>query len=87
MEKKSQEYKKNIFVDYRKAFDCIDHDKLEDLGMPTQLLKLVHKSESYSETLETLVQDRENNMTRLHSFIFPIYPAFQSDQEETELEE
>lgn len=42
--KRSQEYQKNIytcFVDYKKAFDGVDHDKLEDLGMPTQLFKLV----------------------------------------------
>ena len=27
---KAREFKKNIFIDYTKAFDCVDHNKLEN---------------------------------------------------------
>ena len=31
--KKAREFQKNIcFVDYAKAFDCVDHNKLENSG-------------------------------------------------------
>ena len=43
--KKAREYQKNIyfsFVDYAKAFDCVDHNKLwkilKEMGIPDQLI-------------------------------------------------
>ncbi|MBJ5459449.1 hypothetical protein JGG43_23775 [Salmonella enterica subsp. enterica serovar Typhimurium] len=45
---KAHEYQKSIymcFIDYKKAFDCVDQDKLwralHDLGVPTHLVKLL----------------------------------------------
>ncbi|MBJ5542592.1 reverse transcriptase family protein, partial [Salmonella enterica subsp. enterica serovar London] len=45
---KAHEYQKSIymcFIDYKKAFDCVDHDKLwralHELGVPTHLVKLL----------------------------------------------
>ena len=42
--KKAKELQKNIyfcFIDYTKAFDCVDHDRLwkilQEMGMPEQL--------------------------------------------------
>ena len=42
--KKAREFQKNIyvcFIDYTKAFDCVDHNKmwkiLEDMGIPDHL--------------------------------------------------
>ena len=41
--KKAREFQKNIyfcFIDYTKAFDCVDHNKLKilkDMGMPDHL--------------------------------------------------
>ena len=42
--KKAREYQKNIyfcFIDYAKAFDCVDHSKLwkilEEMGIPDHL--------------------------------------------------
>ena len=42
--KKAREYQKNIcfcFIDYTKAFDCVDHNKLwkilQDMGIPDHL--------------------------------------------------
>jgi hypothetical protein len=45
---KSREYQKDVymcFIDYSKAFDCIDHDKLwkalNELGVPPHLIQLI----------------------------------------------
>ena len=45
---KKQEFQKNIyfcFIDYPKAFDCVDHNKqwkiLEEMGMPDHLTCLL----------------------------------------------
>ena len=47
---KAREYQKNIFcfIDYVKAFDCVDHNKLkilEEIGIPAQLTRLLQDSE------------------------------------------
>ena len=46
--KKAREFQKNIyfcFIDYAKAFDCVDHNKLwkilKDMGIPDQLICLL----------------------------------------------
>ena len=46
--KKAREFQKNIyfcFIDYAKAFDCVDHNKLwkilKDMGMPDHLTCLL----------------------------------------------
>ena len=46
--KKAREYQKNIyscFIDYAKAFDCVDHDKmwkiLQPMGIPDHLTCLL----------------------------------------------
>ena len=45
---KAREFQKNIyfcFIDYAKAFDCVDHNKLwkilKEMGMPDHLICLV----------------------------------------------
>lgn len=45
---KTREYQKDLymcFIDYSKAFDCVEHDKLwvalRDLGVPVHLIKLI----------------------------------------------
>ena len=47
---KKQEFQKNIsfcFIDYAKAFDCVDHNKLwkilQEMGIPDQLTCLLRK--------------------------------------------
>ena len=45
--KKAREFKKNIyyFIDYAKAFDCVDHNKLwktlKEIGIPEHLTYLL----------------------------------------------
>ena len=38
---KAREFQKNIFIDYAKAFDCVDHNKLwkilREMGIPDHL--------------------------------------------------
>ena len=48
---KKQEFQKNIyfcFIDYTKAFDCVDHNKvwkiLKEMGIPEQLTCLLKNS-------------------------------------------
>ena len=42
---KAREFEKNIFIDYVKAFDCVDHNKLwkilKELGIPDYLTCLL----------------------------------------------
>ena len=43
---KAREFQKNIgFIDYTKAFDCVDHDKLwnilQEMGIPVHLTHLL----------------------------------------------
>ena len=47
-QKKAREFQKNIFfcfIDYDKAFDCVDHNKLwkslKEMGIPDQLTSLL----------------------------------------------
>ena len=41
MIEKAREFQKNIFIDYDKAFDCVDHSKqwkiLKEMGIPDNL--------------------------------------------------
>ena len=46
---KAREFQKNIcFIDYAKAFDCVDHNKLwkilQEMGIPDHLTGLCEKS-------------------------------------------
>ena len=41
---KAREFQKNIyfcFIDYSKAFDCVDHNKLKEMGIPDHLTCLL----------------------------------------------
>ena len=56
---KAREFQKNIyfcFIDYAKAFDCVDHNKLwkilKDMGIPDHLTCL----------LRTCMQDRKQQL-------------------------
>ena len=42
--KKARDFQKNIyfcFIDYPKAFDCVDHNKLKEMGIPDHLTCLL----------------------------------------------
>ena len=75
---KVKEFQKNIyfcFIDYAKAFDCVDHNKLwkilKEMGIPDHLLldKSVCRSGSNSENWtwsNRLVSNQERSTSRLY---------------------
>ena len=64
---KTLEYQKDLymcFIDYSKAFDCVEHDKLwvalRDLGVPAHLIKLIRSLYIDQEaTVRTLYDDTD----------------------------
>ena len=57
--KKAREFQKNIFIDYVKAFDCVDHNKLlensQKMGIPDHLTCLL---QNLYEVQEATVRTR-----------------------------
>ena len=83
--KKAREFQKNIyfcFMDYTKAFDCVDHNKLENSERDGHtrppdlpLEKSVYKSRSNSQNWtwnNRLVPNRKRSMSRLYIVILLI---------------
>ena len=78
--KKAREFQKSIyfcFIDYAKAFDCVDHNKLwkilKEMGIPDHLTCLLRNLYSDQEaTVRTghgttvLVPNRERSTSRLY---------------------
>ena len=74
---KAREFQKNIyfcFIDYAKAFDCVDHNKLwkilKKMGIPDHLTCLLRNLYAGQEVIELdiqhrLVQNWEKSMSRL----------------------
>ena len=75
---KAREFQKNIylcFIDYAKAFDCVDHKKLckihKEMGILDHLTCLVRKLYAGKEATfrtEQLVQNWKQSMSKLHIF-------------------
>ena len=76
--KKAREFQKNIyfcFIDYAKAFDCVDHNKLwkilKEMGIPDHLTCLLRNlCVGQEATIRTghgtrLVPNRKRSMSRL----------------------
>ena len=75
---KVREFQKNInlcFIDYAKAFDCVDHNKLwktptKEMGIPNHLTRLLRnlyavKKQWLELNMKQQVQDWERSTTRL----------------------
>ena len=72
---KAREFQKNIyfcFIDYAKAFDCVDHNKLwkilKEMGIPEPFEKPVCRSgsDSYNWTWKNrLLQNWERSTSKL----------------------
>ena len=78
---KAREFQKSIyfcFIDYAKAFDCVDHDKLwkilKEMGIPDHLICLLRNLYAGQEatvrtghgTTNRLVPNRDRSMSRLY---------------------
>ena len=61
---KASEFQKNIyfcFIDYAKAFDCVDHNKLEilkEMGIPDHLICLLRNLYTGQEETELNVEQQ-----------------------------
>ena len=63
--KKAREFQKNIyccFIDYAKAFDCVDHNKLwkilKEMGIPNHLTCLLRNLHVRKQQLEPDMEQR-----------------------------
>ena len=75
---KASEFQKNIyfcFIDYAKAFDCVDHNKLwkilKEMGIPDQLICLLRNLYAGQEATDwtwnnRLVSIRKRSTSRLY---------------------
>ena len=68
---KATEFQKNIcFIDYAKAFDCVDHNKLwkiQEMGIPDHLTCLLRNLYADQEaTVRTVHGTTERTMSRLY---------------------
>ena len=77
---KAREFQKNIyfcFIDYAKAFDCVDHNKLwrilQEMGIPDHLTCLLRNLNAGQEATVTngqgttdCVPNRERSTSRLY---------------------
>ena len=80
--KKATEFQKNIyfcFIDYAKAFDCVDHNKLwkilKEMGIPDHLICLLgnlyagcfHKKQQLELNMkQQIAPNQERSTSRLH---------------------
>ena len=65
---KAREFQKNIcfcFIDYTKAFDCVDHDKLwkilKEMGIPDHLTCLLRNQDTGQEATDPDVEQRTSS--------------------------
>ena len=84
---KAREFQKNIyFIDYAKAFDCVDHNKLwkilKEMGIPDHLTCLLRNLYAGPEaTVRTgcrLVLNRKRSMSRRYTVTLLILTCMQS---------
>ena len=76
---KAREFQNNIyfcFIDYAKAFDCVDHNKLwkilKEMGIPDYLTCLLRNLYACQEATVRLVPNRKRSTSRLYIVILLI---------------
>ena len=71
---KAKEFQKNFyfcFIDYAKAFDCVDHNKvwkiLKEMGIPDHLICLLRKLYAGQEATVRLDMEQQTSSNRKRS--------------------
>ena len=82
---KAREFQKNIyfcFIDYAKAFDCVDHNKLwkilKEMGIPDHLTCLLRKLYAGPETTVRTGHGTKDWFQMGKEYVKPVYchPAY-----------
>ena len=81
---KAREFQKNIyfcFIDYAKAFDCVDHNKLwkilQEMGIPDYLTCLLRNLNAGQETTElNMEQQTRSKQGKEYVKAVYCYPAY-----------
>ena len=83
--KKAREFQKNIyfcFIDYSKAFDCVDHNKLwkilKEMGIPDHLTCLLRNLYTSQETTVRTRHGRIDRFQKEKEYVKAVYchPAY-----------
>ena len=83
--KKAREFQKNIyfcFIDYAKAFDCVDHNKLwkilKEMGIPDNLICLLRNQQAGQEATLELDMEKQTGSKQEKEYIKAVYchPAY-----------
>ena len=78
--KKAKDFQKNIyfcFIDYAKAFDCVDHNKqwkiLKKMGIPDHLTHLLRNLYAGQEATVNLHKEQQTGSTSGKEYIKAVY--------------
>ena len=91
---KAREFQKNIyfcFIDYAKAFDCVDHNKLwkilKEMGIPEHLTCLLRNLYADQEQLE-LDMEQQTGSKSVKEYVKAVYchPAYLTYMQSTSCE-
>ena len=80
---KAQEFQKNIyfcFIDYTKAFDCVDHNNLwkilKDMGIPDHLTSLLRNPYAGQEATELDMEQTSSKLGKEYLKAVYCHPAY-----------
>ena len=89
---KAREFQKNIyfcFIDYAKAFDCVDHSKLwkilKELGVPDHLTCLLRNLYAGQEATVELDMEQQTSSKSGKKYVKAVYchPAYLTSMQST----
>ena len=90
--KKAREFQKNIyfcFIDYAKAFDCVDHNKLwkilKEMGIPDHLTCLLRNLYSVKKQQLELDMEQQTGSKSRKEYVKAVYchPAYLTSMQST----
>ena len=82
---KAREFQKNIdfcFIDYAKAFDCVDHNKLwkilKEMGIPDHLTCLLRNLYTGQEAIVRMAMEQQTGSKKGKEYVKAVYfhPAY-----------